>query len=163
MAHDQNEGCSAVVNHHRVLAPTKEGETAFEIPGAFSAGAGGEIVLEIAVGRSDFGDRADRIGSKWRAAEIGVNEDTRAVNHRLKATPAETDYVRFEIAHDLLEDWDSFAAAKQSKFLPDELNYEWTWQVGGAERLENFPNRGDGAASGFHLGIWSDAFMTLRY
>ena len=110
-------------------------------------------VLEITVGRSDLGDRADRIGSKWRAAEIGVNEDTRAVNHRLKATPAETDYVRFEIAHDLLEGWDRFAAAQQSKFLPDELNHEWTWQVGGAERLENFPNRGDGAASGFHLGI----------
>ena len=163
VAYDQNERCGAVVNYRRGFAPTKEGETAFEIPGAASAGAGSEIVLEIVVGRSDFGDGADRIGSKWRAAEIGVNEDSRAVNHRLKATLAETGYVRFEIAHDLPEAWDRFAAAQQSKFLPDELNHEWTWQVGGTERLENFPNRGDGAASGFHLGIGSDAFMTVRY
>ncbi len=85
-----------------------------------------------------------------------MKNDTRAVDDRLKATLAEADYVRFEIAHDLLEGWDSFAAAKQSEMLPDELNHEWTWQVGGAERLEHFPNRGDGAASGF---IWESGAM----
>ena len=82
---DQDQRRGIVVDHRGGLGAAENREAVFEIRRAAAAGAGGETVFERVVVGADRRERADAVGAQRRPAEIGVDEDSRAVDHRRQA------------------------------------------------------------------------------
>ena len=66
-----------------VLRPRRAAQIVLQVSRAMAALAGGQIVFEIVVIRSDRGERFDYRKAERCAAEVGVNDYTGTVDYRL--------------------------------------------------------------------------------
>ena len=83
MPQDEHERGGAIVHHGRCLGAAEQREIVLEVGRAMAAFAARQIVFEIGVIGSDRGERFDRRRAERCAAEVRVNDDAGAVDHRL--------------------------------------------------------------------------------
>jgi len=89
MMNDYQKRCRAIVNHNCGFTPAKQRERLLDIPGPRATRPACQILFQVRIGRSDLPDHFRRLGRKWGAAQIGMNDDTGAINHRLQTGTAQ--------------------------------------------------------------------------
>ena len=115
-----------------------------------AAFAAHEIVFQIVVICGDCAQRFDHCGSQRSAAEICVNDDTGAVDHRLNFRELHCFDGRANAAHCAAEVWDFFLCAKQPELAANDVNDNAAGQIAAADFTDdfvdgrNFPQRGPG-------------------
>src|SRR5205814_8255386 len=89
MPKDEHQGRGAVVDDRRRFRAADEGQVVFEISGAAAPHAAGQIEFEIVVVGGNGLKHLDYGESERRAAQVGVDDDAGAVDHRLDTRVAE--------------------------------------------------------------------------
>src|SRR6266446_7863551 len=85
--HEDQRG-RAVVHDGGRFCLGEEGKRALEINAAATTVAGGKVELQIIIRGSDVAERFACALRKGRSAEIGMNDNASAVDHRLNSTRA---------------------------------------------------------------------------
>ncbi len=88
-AEGEDEGGGTVVDGGGSWGFEEAGEGGFEVAGAFSSGARGEVKFEVGVSGGDGLEGRGGSGSEWGASEVGVDEDSGAVDDGLEARVGE--------------------------------------------------------------------------
>ena len=118
-------------------------EIMFEISRPPAALAAGQVKFEIVVTGGDGLKRFDHGRTEWRAPEVGMNDDARAVNDGQDARRAQGVKGGTDARKHAVEVGNLFLRAQRSQFAADDGHDRWTRQINLAERLKDFLDGGN--------------------
>src|SRR6476661_235263 len=108
MPQEEDERGGAIVHHSRCFGLAEQREIVLEVSRTMTAFAAHQIVFEIGVISGDRGERFDYRRAERCAAEVGVNDNTSAVDYGLNLREPQRVDGRANAAHNPAEVWDLF-------------------------------------------------------
>ena len=155
MPKDQHQRRGIVVHDGGRFRVAQQSEIVLEVSRAATSRAASQVVLEIVVLSADRNRRDDRRGRQRSAAEIGVNDNARRVQHRPDARRAQcidraahTRQHALEIGDRLLLAPFVVLLTKTREFPAHDRDHGSARQLDVAERQQHFFYRGDGPQAG---------------
>ena len=133
MAQDEHQRGRAIVGHGGRFRAAEQGEVVLEISRARAAFAAGEVEFEIVVIRRDGAECLNHRFAERRATQVGVHDDTGAVDDRLNAARAKSAERRADAGQHAVEGGNFLAGAESGQFPADDRDDRRTRQVAGAE------------------------------
>ena len=163
MPQDQHQGGGVVVDDRGGFRLAQQREAVLQVSRATASCAAREAVFQVAVIRTDAGQRGHDIRTERGPAEIRVHENAGAVDDRLDAGPTDVEENRPDARNHAVEIGNGLLSPENLEFPAHDVEDHRARQSGVAERVQDFVHRGDRAkARRLHAGDTNLRLKAIR-